>query len=269
MTRLILLVLLPLAMLRCASSDAQNPFPGRYTGTLQGDAIVLHLEPDGPGKLKGSMQDSQQSYAIEATSQGKTISGTASLAAYNLVLDFKGTLSGNNLPLTMEVRGLGSGAFNVNLTKESAAGTSTAGTKAADPKGKTGTGGTGAKGSDGRQRDPEVVGTWVKEEIYNSGYGDNYMGSTMTQSMTFAADGRLIDGGSSATMGGGNYHGESSSQGNGEVPDVRWYTRNREIWLVVTQNGQTQELKLGRYAFGGGAMRITSDNGQKLLLRRG
>lgn len=266
MSRLFLLALLPLAMLRCASSDAQNPFAGRYTGTLQGDAIVLYLEPNGPGKLKGSMQDSQQSYAIEATSQGKTISGSATLAAYALALDFQGTLNGNELPLTMEVRGLGSGAFRVDLVKDGAAGTAAsqwesgkkATASAASPQGK-----------DNRQRDPEVVVTWVKEEIYNSGYGDGFMGSTVSSSITFAADGRLLDGGSNATMSGGNYHGESASGAAGEVPELRWFTRNRDIWLLVTQDGKTQEVKLGRYAFGGGAMRITADNGEKLLLRRG
>jgi len=266
MSRFHLLALLPLAMLRCASSDAQNPFAGRYTGTLQGDAIVLYLEPNGPGKLKGSMQDSQQSYAIDATSQGKTISGTATLAAYNLVLDFQGTLSGNALPLSMEVRGLGSGAFRVDLVKDGAAGTAASQGKS----GKSDTAGaTSSKAKDNRQRDPEVVGTWVKEEIYNSGYGDGFMGSTISSSMTFAADGRLLDGGSNATMSGSDYHGESASGASGEVPGLRWFTRNQEIWLIVTQDGKTQEEKLGRYAFGGGAMRITSDNGQKLLLRRG
>lgn len=261
MKNFLALIALPLLTLHCADSEGQNPFVGRFLGEVNGDPVVMTLEPAGPGKMKGSMTDQHQTYVIEAGIEGQHIRGTATEKTYDLVLGFQGMLDGNRLPLTMEIQGMGNVSFQVELLREG-----TLATIQKTPASESATAPRKEK-QDAHTRDPQVVGTWVHEEIYNSGYGDNFMGSMISSSITFAADGRMIEGESGATMSGSDYYGESGG-GGGELEGIRWFTRNQEIWLIVSRDGQTQEVKLGRYAFGGGAMRITADNGEKLLLQR-
>jgi len=256
--------LVALLFVQCHTAESQNPFHGRFSGEVNGDPVVMTLESSGPGKVRGQMQDAHQTYTIEGRVEGKTIAGTATEGTYGLVLEFRGTLNGDHLPLTMEMQSLGTVSFEVHFRREGSAGVpDNNNTRENNP---TTPSGKGKK--DNYTRDPAVAGTWVHEEIHNSGYGDQFMGGTISSTITFAADGRMLEGGSSATMSGADYYGSSSGEGNGALEGIRWFTRDQEIWLIASRDGQTQEVKLGRYAFGGGAMRITADNGEKLLLKR-
>jgi len=249
------LLALGLCLLLPARPSAQhNPYVGRFTGTLQGDPISLELASDGPGRLSGQMHDSQQSFVVRAETDNGSIHGTASESTYGITLNLAGKFSGNTLTLTFTLDGMEMEGFDVAFTR-SADGQSTS-----LP--------TGAVAKDDRQRDPALVGTWVNEKIYNSGYGDNFMGSTTITRITLARDGRVYEGASSTTIGGSNYTGQSNGQGGGEVTGVRWYTQDREIWFSVTQEGTTQQARMGRYAIDGANMLVTADNGEKLLFRK-
>lgn len=233
----------------------QEPYAGTYTGSLQGDPVFLELKTDGPGRWTGEMRDSQQSFAVRAETDNGSIHGAASEATYGITLHFAGKLSGNTLTLTFTLEGMEMEGFDVAFTREQAV---------AQPAGSS----IDEMADDRRSRDPALVGTWVNEQIYNSGYGDNFMGSTTITRITLARDGKVYEGASSTTMGGSNYTGQSSGQGGGEVPGVRWYTQDREIWFSVAQDGTTQQARMGRYAVDGSNMMVTADNGEKLLFRK-
>ena len=233
----------------------QDPYAGTFTGSLQGDPITLELAPAGANRLTGQMRDSQQAFTVTAETSDGAIRGSAAESTYGITLDFTGRLSGNALTLTFTVQGMDMEGFDVAFTR---AGSTSQ--QASTP--------TGVIVKDGRTRDPALVGTWVNEQIYNSGYGDNFMGSTTITRITLARDGRVYEGASSTTMGGSNYTGQSTGQGAGEVPGVRWYTKDREIWFSVTQDGVTQQARMGRYAVDGANMLVTADNGEKMLFRK-
>jgi hypothetical protein len=233
----------------------QDPYAGTFSGSLQGDPITLELTPAGSGRLTGQMRDSQQTFAVTAETANGAIRGAASETTYGITLDFTGRLSGNALTLTFTVQGMDMEGFDVAFTRSGSTG------QQAPPP-------TGVIVEDGRTRDPALVGTWVNEQIYISGYGDNFMGSTTITRITLAQDGRVFEGASSTTMGGSNYTGQSNGEGAGEVPGVRWYSKDREIWFSVTQDGVTQQARMGRYAVDGPNMLVTADNGEKMLFRR-
>lgn len=232
----------------------QDSFAGSYAGLLQGDPITLELSlTTMPKRLEGQLRDSRQAFTVSAETDGQVIKGTATESTYGITLAFTGSLSGNTLTLKMRMEGIEMEAFEVVMNREGVSiESSSVSTMAADD----------------RERDPGVVGTWVNEQVYNSGFGDNFMGSSTVNRITFGADGRLFEGAGAVTMGGSNYTGQSTGTGAGEVPGIRWYSQNREIWLLLTQNGQPRQVKMGRYAVDGSNMLLTADNGQKLLFRR-
>ena len=120
----------------------------------------------------------------------------------------------------------------------------------------------------GASHPQELLGTWTKEELYQSGQGDSYMGASASESMTFLAGGRMAESGSSATISGSNYSGQSSGQGTGVIPGLVWYTIGNQLYLQVTENGQTQNVHLGKYYVENNNMLITGTNGEKILLTR-
>lgn len=118
------------------------------------------------------------------------------------------------------------------------------------------------------QNDSQLVGTWIKEENYNSGSGTHFMGSTFSQSLTFFADGSLADGESKATISGSNFFGQTQSPESIKTPGVVWYTRANQLYLGIDQNGSQQEVHYGRFYIENGNMLITSSNGTKMLLHK-
>lgn len=119
----------------------------------------------------------------------------------------------------------------------------------------------------GATHDPKLVGMWTKSETYNSGSGDNYMGSNFEQSMVFFADGTIGEGGSRVSISGSNYLGYTEG-GARALPGMYWYNIGNQLYIYTTQNGQTASTHLGKYYIENGAMLITSANGQKLLLQK-
>ena len=242
---------------------AQNPFIGTFTGVLNGDNITLELQSSSNSMLKGKMQDSQQVYEVNGTSNGSKMVGTAVEKIMGLTFQLNGTINNNHLlmNLTMDVLGQ-KHDLQVDFTRKSATSTITKVEKQTPQY-------NAPNMPSGGKIDPNVVGKWVNEQHYNSGSGGNFMGSTTTQSLIFFADGSMSDAGSSATVSGGNYYGSSSDKGqNATLPNVRWYVQNQHIFIIGTENGQTQTADLGKYYIENGAMLITGNNGQKLLLQK-
>lgn len=239
-----------------------DPLSGQYRANLQGDELVLGINLKSGTSYIGTMTDSHQKYALNLElSDGTTVRGTAKEYSLGLQFDVSGKLNGDRLSLTFTVEvGNERNEMIIDFAREGSDSPLLT-TSENQPKAMPGL----PKDATHPQ---ELVGTWIKEELYNSGYGDNYMGAGFSQSMTFLANGQLSEGGSAASMSGSNYTGQSSGEGSGVIPGVKWYTIGNQLYMQVTENGQTQEAHLGRYYVENNNMLITGTNGEKILLKR-
>ncbi len=242
---------------------AQNPFIGTFTGVLNGDNITLLLQSSTQNILTGKMQDSQQTYEVNGTSNASKMVGTAVEKTMGLTFQLNGTITGNHLLMNLTIEVLGQKQeMQVDFVKQGAVNSASKVDKQT-PQYNT------PKMPFGGKIDPNVVGKWVNEQHYNSGSGGNFMGSTTTRSLIFFADGSMSDGGSSATVSGSHYYGNSTDNGQPKpLPNMRWFVQNQHIFIVGMENGQTQTADLGKYYIENGAMLITGNNGQKLLLQK-
>jgi hypothetical protein len=245
---------------------SQNVFVGKYTGQVNGDNIEMTLQNNGENTLKGNMKDSEQTYVVNASFNGNKLSGTALESTMGLTFVLDGTLTGNQLPMKMTIEvGGQSNTMLVNFIKQG--GVSQTKT-AAPPPDNLGTGQySKPKLPSNATNDPNLVGNWVKEEHYSSGYGSDAMSGSFSQSMILYANGSVSDGGSRAGVSGSNYSG--SSEGGGEaLPNVLWYNIGNQFYLQATENGQPQTVHLGKYYIENGKMLITGTNGNKLFLTK-
>ena len=238
----------------------QNPFSGTYNGKYNGDNIVLMLQNSNTNALKGKMTDSQQNYEVVATSKDNQIQGKAVEKNLNLTFILNGQLVGSqlNMQMTLELNGQKQ-VLDVVFIKQNSAISATKPFSTSPPQ--------KVKFPTGATQDPNLVGMWTKSETYNSGSGDNFMGSNFEQSMVFFADGSVGEGGSRASISGSNYSGYTEG-GARALPNVYWYNIGNQLYIYTTENGQTASTHLGKYYIENGAMLITGVNGQKMLLQR-
>jgi hypothetical protein len=255
-----ILILSPISLM------SQNGFVGKYTGQVNGDNIEMTLQNNGQNTLVGNMKDSQQSYVVNASTDGNKLTGTAIESTMGLTFVLDGTLNANQLPMkmTIEVDGQ-SNTMLVLFTKQ---GFVSQPTTSAPPPDNLGTGQySKQKVPAGATNDPNLVGNWVKEEHYRSGYGSDAMSGSFSQSMILFANGSVSDGGSRAGVSGSTYSG--SSEGGAQVlPNVLWYNVGNQLYLQGTENGQTQTVHLGKYYIENGKMLITGTNGNKQFLTK-
>ena len=238
-----------LLLLSAATLPAQD-FSGTYTGTYNGHPVVMKLTTTTANTYTGTINDSQTTYAVAAQSTGKNLKGTCTEKSLGLNMQLTGVLNGANLSLNLSMMGA---VITFELKKAGAQVAVVAATPAPIP-------------SDAR-RDPAVVGRWTHQSNYNSGYGQGSMSSESV--MIFYADGRLADGGSRTVTSGSDWSGSSSDQGSGVVEGVVWYTKDRQLYLQSTANGQTETQLLGKYYIEDGKMLITAQGGNKMLLYKG
>lgn len=251
--------LLIVLLMSVAGLHAQ--WAGTYHGTVNGDAVVMNLQQTGT-TISGDMKDSQQTYTISGTVNGNSFTGTATENTYaiqfgltaekaNAILNCQLIIEMNGeraeVPFTVEKAGEAS-------VEQTAATTETIPEKIPFPADAT--------------FPTALQGKWTKSETYNSGYGDNYMGSTFSQSMTFFADGSISDGGSSATMSGSDYSGQSSDSGSGKLPGVGWYAKKNNLYLIAFAEGKWQSVLLGTWYTENNHLLITGANGDKQLFGR-
>ena len=241
-------------------SISQNPFSGTYNGKYNGDNIVLMLQNSNSNSLIGKMTDSQQSYEVIATSKDNQIQGKAVEKNLNLTFILNGQLVGSqlNMRMTLELTGQKQ-ILDVVFVKQNNTVSATKPATTMPPQ--------KVKFPNSAMHDPNLVGMWTKSETYNSGSGDNFMGSNFEQSMVFFADGSVGEGGSRASMSGSNYSGYTEG-GARALPNVYWYNIGNQLYIYTTENGQTASTHLGKYYIENGAMLITGVNGQKVLLQK-
>lgn len=239
-----------LLLLFSAATLTAQDFSGTYTGTYNGDEVVMKLTTTTANTYTGTINDSQTTYAVAAQSTGKNLKGTCTEKSLGLDMQLTGVLTGATLSLNLSMMGA---VITFELKK---AGTQVAVVAAPS-----------AQIPSDAKRDPAVVGRWTHQSNYNSGYGQGSMSSESV--MVFYADGRLADGGSRTVTSGSDWSGSSSDQGSGVVEGVVWYTKDRQLYLQSTENGKTETQLLGKYYIEDGKMLITAQNGNKMLLYKG
>lgn len=236
--------------------NAQN-FVGEYAGQYNGDNIHLTLKADGVGKLSGQLKDSGQKYTVSATNEGSNISGTVKNQTLDISMDFSGKLNGDALSVKLTYLGVD---MNIVLNKVGQASNNPT-VESNDSKVPM------PKLPSNAQHDKALIGTWVRQENYNSGAGmDGYYSNTSY--LAFNADGSLSDLG--VEMVAGSYSGSAKvSRGEkGVLPGVKWYTENKSLYLLATDGVNTETVRLGKYYLENGALLITADNGTKVLYYR-
>jgi hypothetical protein len=234
-------------------ATAQN-FAGVWKGTYNDDQLTLELKSTDQKNWTGEMKDSQQKYAVVATVSDKKLTGTAKEASLGLTFKIKAVVEGAAMDLTLSVLGVEMPAAKLYRQGSEAANTTKPAASANKPKPAATTAAAMPALPANARQDPQLVGTWKREEQYSSGYGRDggYASNTF---MAFNADGTMTDLGNVTVAGGSNFSGQSQSGGAGIVPGVKWYT----------DGTKTETVKLGRYYIERGAMLITADNGTKVL----
>ena len=228
---------------------------GSYQGMLSGEPVALQLQQDGH-RISGTLSDTTYSYELEATVDGLRLSGRAIQPELGLIVTLEGPIRPDGLDLNISLTLLGQTAtervwFSRRGTARGSDREQAADAPRAAPSG---------------QRDPAMIGHWVHEELYNSGSGADFMGTSNTQSMVLLADGRIANGGSAVHMGGSNYSGYSSDAGGDVVAGASWSTRDQHLWFSEDATGQ--QVDLGRYFVENGRLLLTGNNGQKMLFTR-
>ncbi|MCB0647353.1 MAG: hypothetical protein KDC49_11870 [Saprospiraceae bacterium] len=238
--------------------SSQAGWTGTFTGQVNGDNAVMVLKVQGT-KVQGTLKDTYQTFKISGDINGNRLAGDAVEESLGLEVGILGELKGDDAFMKLVVVFLGQTSETpFQLRRQNKSGSATK----SEPAQQSSIASTPA----GANLDPRIVGTWTKNETYNSGYGDNFMGANFSQSMTFMGDGRLAEGASSASISGSNYSGKSSGGGSNVLEGVTWYTKGKSLYLRVKQNGQQQDVMLGSYYVENGKMLITGQDGTKLLL---
>lgn len=231
---------------------------GKYSGSINGDNVFIELNQSGV-MINGSMKDSYQSYDISGEVSGNRFAGEAKEKSLALTFTLLGEKNSDviNFKLLIELFDqVSETAFTVTKQGHSAASSgSNVNTQS-------------ATFPQGASFPSALVGKWTKNETYNSGYGDNFMGANFSQSIIFNNDGSFIEGGSSASMSGSNYYGQSSDNNTNSVSNIKWYAIGNELHLLVNNNGQWQSFKLGTWYAENNHLLITGQDGKKVLLSK-
>lgn len=233
---------------------------GTYSGVTNGDQIEMTLYQNG-SEISGSMKDSYQVFDIVGTVNGDQFLGTATETTYLLKFELKASKSGNTLECKLSISifdNISENVFTVQRDGENSNGTSEQVTSVST---------TIPFPADATFPDA-LIGNWTKNESYNSGYGDNFMGANFSQSMSFNADGTLSEGASSASMSGSNYSNQSSGGGTGIIEGVGWYAKQKNLYFIVLNEGSWTSVHAGTWYAENGNLLLTGTNGEKVLMSR-
>lgn len=240
-----------LSLIAAAQATATS-VSGHYQGLLSGEPVSLQLQEEGH-QVSGVLSDETYSYSVEAQVAGERLSGRAIQPELGLMVMLDGPISTNGLDLTITLTLLGQTATERVWFSRSGAHPGSQREPSSEARHST----------PSAQRDRALIGHWVHEELYNSGSGADFMGSSSTQSMVLLADGRIANGGSSVHMGGSNYSGYSSDEGGEVVAGASWRTRDQHLYFVEDASGQQADL--GRYFVENGRLLLTGNNGKRML----
>ena len=241
---------------------SQTSFSGTYSGQVNGDQVKLNLQLVSANQFQGTMEDSQQKFNIKAELKESQLVGFATEASMGLDFQFTAKLESQQLIVSLFLAEIGMTEpliFNLNQDQQASDAKPPAHSNSS-PSNQA----INFKFPKEAQHNPELSGIWRKEEQYNSGFGDTYMGASSSQKLILYSNGAVADGGSQTTLSGSNYLGQSEG-GFQALPNVFWYNVSNQLYLVTIEDGKTNTVHLGKYYIENGAMLITSSNGIKSL----
>lgn len=238
-----------------ATTSLFGQWSGDYYGTVNGDNVRLTLSQNGTS-IQGEMKDSQQNYFVKGEVNGMEFSGTATEETYDISFGLNAHKNGDMLECVLIVDMNGEHAEVPFLLQKQGSGASNQAVtgKIPFPAGAT--------------FPAALTGYWTQHETYNSGSGDNFMGANFSQSMTFHGDGTLSEGGSSASMSGSNYSGQSTGAGSGKLEGLGWYAIQNNFYLIIFHEGKWVPVHVGTWYTENNHLLITGNQGEKLLLSR-
>ena len=235
-------------------------FAGHYSAKVAESTLTLVIEPKAGATYTGVLSDGYTNLTLELQLTGTTFTGLGKESSSGVEMNVDGAIEGDKLHFNLILDPYGEEEdFEIDFTRDNKEQKDVA----------TGSNQTSVVNfPDGAAHPQELLGTWTKEELYQSGYGDAYMGAGTSQSMTFLSGGRMAEAGSSSYISGSNYSGQSSGEGGGIIPGVTWYTIGNQLYMQGIENGQMQNIHLGKYYVENNNMLITGTNGEKVLLTK-
>ncbi len=246
--------------LQSQSNGSTIRFAGHYSAKVDESNLTLIIEPKLAATYTGVLNDGFTSLTLELELTGSTFTGLGKESSTGVEMNVNGEVKGDQLHFNLVLDPYGEeDDFEVDFTRDNANQKD-----AAIGSNQT----SDVNFPAGATHPQELLGTWTKEELYQSGYGDAYMGAGSSQSMTFLSGGRMADAGSSSYISGSNYSGQSSGEGGGVIPGVTWYTIGNQLYMQGMENGQMQSVHLGKYYIENNNMLITGTNGEKVLLTK-
>lgn len=241
---------------------SQTSYNGKYSGQVNGDQVKLNLQLVSANQYQGAMEDSQQKFNIKAELKESQLVGFATEVSMGLDFQFSAKLESHQLIVSLFLAEIGmTEPLVFNLIRDQQASDAK---PPAHSNSSQGNQSINFKFPKDAQHHPELSGIWRKEEQYNSGFGDTYMGASSSQKLILYSNGAVADGGSQTTLSGSNYLGQSEG-GFQALPNVFWYNVSNQLYLVSIEDGKTNTVHLGKYYIENGAMLITSSNGTKSL----
>lgn len=205
-------------------SYTQIDFTGEYTGIVNGDNTTIRLVQK-IDQITGEYVEPAGTYQIHGTASQNKINGKLLVMNTTELATFTGVLHGANLDLDLLLVGVSK--LKANFVKKGTGSTVTGIAAAIDKK----------------ERDPNIIGNWIKEEVINSGFGGNAASLVTVYYLRFNADGTFVQEKS------GSAGGSAWSQVGSRVVDAQghWYTQNNVMYLKV--QGQADYVMLNKYLF--------------------
>lgn len=225
---------------------SQINFEGIYQGNLNGDATKIVLKQNG-SNVTGQYIETQHEYIIKGRVESNSLLGQIIIPENDVIL---GTFESNLIPngihfdiTLLELTKVAVDFYKATLNQSN--GPSVNSDLVAP--------------HDNNPRDPLVVGSWIKEEIINSGIGELGAGMTTAYYLTFKLDGTFIQE-KASSAGGANW-----SSGSNRSIDVtgQWYTKDQVMY--VRPKGQNDYSRLNQYLFHDGSLVFTTPQGKYLI----
>ena len=244
---------------------------GTYTATINGDLATLTLQQNG-AVINGTLTDAGQRYEVLAEAlagNANQMTGTAREASMGITFELSADRRKEGIYVIGQLSILGTlqPGFEALFVAVKAAGSpsgsvSSATHAIADSK-------TLPSAMQGRKLDPRLVRRWREESHYNSGYGSDFSGSTVSY-MRINADHTMSNEGSEASISGSDYSGRSSSGQVSEVVQDLWlYTEGKRLMICVRKDGKYEHAHLADYFIENGKLLLTDPRTGKRQLYYG
>lgn len=243
-------------LLMCFSVDAwaQINFSGTYTGKINGDFTQIEMQQSA-STVTGKYIETGNTYELRGKIVSNQLIGELFISGATLALaSFEASKTDRGI--YMDLLLLGVTRVSADFIKSNTT-TTTPSTKenVNYPAGQS-------PPTDHFERDPAVVGHWIKEEVINSGVGDQAASFVTAYFLQFKQDGTFIQEKSSGS-GGSNW-----SSVDQKKPDVNghWYTKDQIMYIRPA--GEKDYVRLNRYLFHEGALVFKTEAGKYLIWSR-